>query len=264
MHPSDALDRFAELVRADREVVPLDEAWALVGVHAHPGVAPDEVLHGLDALAERCSGPTLDHLLRLLFVDEGFVGNVGAYYDPDNTYAPTVLARRTGIPISLAVLAIEVGRRVGVPLDGVSMPGHFLLRDRVDHEVFVDAFARGRLLDVAGCERTFRQLHGPDARLDPADLAPVDGRRILVRMLTNLRGICAQRDDAAGLAWVLRLLLAIPMVPRTERQALASALGATGRFDEAARQLEHLADEVGGDDADQHRNAAVRLRARLN
>jgi regulator of sirC expression with transglutaminase-like and TPR domain len=260
----EALARFAALVHADQDVVPLDETWALVGAHAHPGVAPEEVFAGLDALAERCSGPTLDHLLRLLFVDEGYVGNVGSYYDPDNTYAPTVLARRTGIPISLSILTIEVGRRVGVPLAGVSMPGHFLLRDRVDQRVFVDAFARGRLLDAEGCARLFRQLHGAEARLDPAELEPVEGRRILVRLLTNLRGIYAQQDDAASLAWVLRLLLAIPDVPRTERRALASALGGSGRFDEAAAELEQLAEEVGGEDADEHRNAAVRLRARLN
>jgi regulator of sirC expression with transglutaminase-like and TPR domain len=260
----EALARFAALVHPDRDVVPLDEAWALVGAHAHPEVSVEDVQGGLDALAERCTGPTLDHLLRLLFVDEAYVGNAGAYYDPDNSYAPTVLARRTGIPISLAMLTIEVGRRVGVPLAGVSMPGHFLLRDRVDPTVFVDPFARGRLLDADGCAQLFRQLHGDDARLDPSELEPVDARRILVRVLTNLRGIYAQQDDAANLAWVLRLLLAIPIVPRTERRALASALGGSGRFDEAAAELEQLADEVGGEDADEHRNAAVRLRARLN
>jgi regulator of sirC expression with transglutaminase-like and TPR domain len=260
----DPLERFAALVAPEQDVVPLDEAWALVGAHAHPGVAPEQVLAGFDELAERCAGPTLDHLLRLLFADEGFVGNTGAYYDADNSYASTVLARRTGIPISLAVLTMEVGRRVGVPLAGVSMPGHFLLRDRVDPSVFVDPFARGRLLDVAGCEAIFRSVHGADARLDARALEPVDPRRILVRMLTNLRAIYAQQDDAAALAWVLRLLLAVPIVPRAERTALAAALGSTGRFDQAADELDLLADELGGSQADDHRNAAVRLRARLN
>jgi regulator of sirC expression with transglutaminase-like and TPR domain len=260
----DALDRFAASVAPERDVVPLDEAWALLGAHAHPDVSPEQVLADLDRLAERCPGPTLDHLLRFLFVDEGFVGNTGDYYAAGNSFAPVVLARRTGIPISLSVLTMEVGRRVGVPLDGVSMPGHFLLRDRVDPTVFVDPFVRGRLLDADGCGALFHGLHGPDARLDPSALEPVDGRRILVRMLSNLRATYAQQDDAAALAWVLRLLLAIPIVPRAEREALAAALGSTGRFDQAADQLEQLADEVGGEHGDEHRQAAVRLRARLN
>lgn len=260
----DALSRFAALVDPAREVVPLDEAWALVGAAAHPEVRPEQVVGELDRLAERCTGPTLDHLLRLLFVEEGFVGDTATYYDPDNSFASTVLARRTGIPITLAVLTMEVGRRVGVPLAGVSMPGHFLLRDRVDPTVFVDPFGGGRLLDAAGCSTLFHRLHGADAQLGPADLEPVDARRILVRLLSNLRAIYARRQDAASSAWVLRLLLCIPIVPREEREALATALGDVGRFDQAAAELERLADELGGEQGDDHRQAAVRLRARLN
>jgi regulator of sirC expression with transglutaminase-like and TPR domain len=260
----DAAARFSALVAPSEDWVPLDEAWALIGAHAHPHVGPEEVLERLDRLAERCTGPTLDHLVRLLFEDEGFVGNTADYYDADNSYAPPVLERRLGIPISLSVLAIEVGRRVGVPLAGVSMPGHFLLRDRVDPEVFIDPFARGRMLDRAGCDRTFRQIHGPDAVLDGHELQPVDNRRILARMLANLRGIYVQADDTSALAWVLQLLVAIPGVPRGERKALAAALAASGRFGDAATQLELLAAEEDGPQAEDHRGAAVRLRARLN
>lgn len=260
----EALDRFARLVAPEHDRVPLDEAWALVGAHAHPESSVDDVIARLDALAERVPGPTLDHLRRALFDDEGFVGNVGDYYDPENSYAPAVLDRRTGIPITLAIVTLEVGRRVGVPLWGVSMPGHFLLRDKVDPEVFVDPFARGRVLDRAGCEQRFREVHGPSARLDPAELEPVDERRILARVLANLRAVHARNDQARELVWVLRLLLAIPGVPPTERKALAAALTSTGDFAGAAAELERLAEQVGDPDADEHRAAAVRLRARLN
>lgn len=262
--------RFADLVAPKHDWVPLDETWALIGARAHPEVPVDGVLAALDDLAERCSGPTLDHLLRLLFVDLGFAGNTTEYYDPDNTFAPAVLERRVGIPISLSILTIEVGRRLGVPLAGVSMPGHFLLRDRVDQEVFIDPFARGRLLDRSGCVATFRQIHGPGAKLDMDELEPVDSRRILVRVLSNLRGIYSRDEDGAALAWVLGLLLAIPGVPAGERRHLAAALSATGRFIEAANQLDLLADAVEAagpadtSEADEHRAAATRLRARLN
>ncbi|HET9557046.1 MAG: transglutaminase-like domain-containing protein [Acidimicrobiales bacterium] len=193
--------RFAEAVHAPDAEVPLDLAWALLSAHAHPAVDPDGLLLQLDDLAAGCRVPTLDGLLRHLFVDQGFVGNQDDYYDPANSYLDDVLETHLGIPISLAVLTMEVGRRVGVPVAGVGLPGHFLLRDRVDPEVFIDPFRGGELLDRNGCRTVLRRLHGPDTELDPAWLEPVPRRAILDRMLANLVRVFQQRGDASDLLW---------------------------------------------------------------
>lgn len=193
-------ERFAEAVHAGDEV-PLGLAWALLTAHAHPTVDPDALLADLDDLAAACRTPTLDGVLHHLFVDQGFAGNRAEYYDPANSYLDAVLERHLGIPITLAVLTIEVGRRLGVPIAGVGLPGHFVLRDRVDPEVFIDPFAGGTVLDRSGCLALLRRIHGEEVELDPRWLEPVGPRAILERMLANLVRTFQQRGDAADLLW---------------------------------------------------------------
>jgi regulator of sirC expression with transglutaminase-like and TPR domain len=193
--------RFAALVHHPEGDVPLDLAWALVTAHAHPTADPDLLVGRLDDLAAGVRVRTLDGLLDHLFRDQGFTGNVDDYYDPANTYLDDVLDRHLGIPITLAVLTLEVGRRIDVPVAGVGLPGHFLLRDRVDHEVFIDPFAGGRLLDREGVHEVLRRLHGPTAELDPAWLRPVGAVAVLERMLANLVRIFEHRGAAADLLW---------------------------------------------------------------
>ena len=123
----------------------LDEACLLIAGHARPGIDIERCLGELDRLAGEVLPPTLDGLVSTLFGGSGFRGNADDYYDPDNSYLDQVLQRRLGLPITLAVLAIEVGRRAGVPLWGVSMPGHFLLRDKVDPSVFLDQIGRAHV-----------------------------------------------------------------------------------------------------------------------
>ena len=154
-----------------------------------------------------------------------------------------------------------VARRLGVPVDGIGLPGHFLLRDRVDHGVFIDVFAGGIELDRRDCEARFREIHGPDSAFDEAWLEPVPGRAILARMLGNLRAIHARSGDRAAQARVLELLACLPATGRRVQRELASTLAALGRFDEAAAIHEQLA-EFGGDGDD--RTRAASLRARLN
>lgn len=255
---------FADLLRRPEEDVPLDEATALIAAHAYPGLDVAAVTGRLDELAAGVRVPTLDGLVEHLFGELGFAGNTGDYYDPRNSYLNDVLDRRIGIPISLAVVTMTVGRRLGVPLAGVGMPGHFLLRDRVDPEVFVDPFAGGAQLDAAGCAAAFRSVHGADAPFDPAYLVPVGTHAILARMLANLRGVFAARGDRAGLLWALQLRTLVPGGPAEERAALADVLAADGRFAAAAAELDCLAAELGGELGARYRGQAARLRARLN
>jgi len=258
-------ERFAELMARDEPDVPLDEAALLIAAHAQPQIQVGHELERLALLADRCFAPTLDALVAFLFEDCGFAGNIHAYFDPRNSYLNEVLDRRLGIPISLGVLTMSVGRHLGVPLVGVGMPGHFLLRDKVDPTVFIDPFARGALLDVSGCEAAFRSVHGDDVRFDPHYLDPVGTFSILGRMLANLRAVFAadptQRDS---LAWVLRLRTLVPGVPVEERAELAAVLAATGRFHTAATEYERVAGQLGGDLGDEYRRSAELLRARLN
>lgn len=256
--------RFEDMVTGPDAEIPLDEAMLLVAAQAEPGVDVARSLVALDQIADSCPTPTLDVLVRHLFVDLGFAGNREHYYDARNSYLNRVLERRLGIPISLAVLVIVVGRRIGVPLAGVAMPGHFLLRDRVDPEVFVDPFAGGTLLDVAGCAAVFRRLHGPGVAFDERFLESVGSRAILSRVLANLKAIHRQAGDRRALVGALRLQVALPGAGEEEHRELAAALAAAGQFGDAADQLEALAADAAGERAEADLTAATRFRARLN
>lgn len=260
----EATDRFRELTSLPEPSIPLDEAALLIAAHAYPDLVVADELARLDGLAERCYAPTLDALVRHLFVDERFSGNRQEYYDPRNSFLNDVVTRRLGIPITLSVLAIAVGRRLGVPLSGVGLPGHFLLRDRVDTDVFVDPFDAGAVLDRRGCERAFRRVQGPGAAFDPSYLEPVGTLSILTRMLANLRAIFAATSDHQALLWVIRLRTALPDAAPEERAELAAALAATGAFGAAARELDALAGELGGTLGAEYAQRAEGLRARLN
>ena len=219
----DPTARFLEVVHAPEPALPLDEAALLIAAHAQPGLDVAEQLARLDDLASQAGEPTLDGLRRLLFRDLGFGGNAAEYYDPRNSYLDAVLDRRTGIPISLAVVMLEVGRRLAVPLSGVSMPGHFLVRDKVDPDVFVDPFAGGMLLDEAGCRLRFHGVHGPEATFDESFLQSVGRLAIVARMLANLEIIAARRGDRAMHLWVLRLRAGLPGAGAEEKRRLAAA-----------------------------------------
>lgn len=249
-------DAFVGLVQGPERALPLDHAALLVAAHASPGLDVGAQLDRLDELAARCPRPSLDGLCELLFEDMGFAGDTADYGDPRNSFLDQVLDRRLGIPISLSVLMIEIGRRVGVPLEGVGMPGHFLVRHNGSPELLIDAFHGGRTLDAEQCAKMFSTLFGADAALSPSMLDAVGPRVILARMLANLKRSYLERRDPAGLIWVARLRAAIPGVDSNEMIQLAQLLVNLGRFGEAADALEELADTRG------ERGAGIRVRAR--
>lgn len=135
-----------------------------------------------------------------LFNELGYAGNHDEYYDPRNSYMNEVLTRRLGNPISLAVVQLEVARRLGVPLDGVSFPGHFLVRLPVDDGVLVmDPFNRGRPLNADELRQRARPHFGEDVPDDALlqILTPAPPRAILVRMLRNLHALYTENGDWA-------------------------------------------------------------------
>lgn len=253
---------FAELVQGPEAQLPLDRAALFIAAHAQPDLDVDAELAALDELAARCPLPTFEGWRRYLFDDLGYTGNVEDYYDPANSFLPDVRRRRMGLPIALSVLGMEVARRIGVDVDGVGMPGHFLLRQRGE-PVWVDPFLGGRILDRAGCEERFRTVNGPGTPFVPSYLEPTGPLAIVARILLNLRGVYAQRGDLVALTWVYELRLLIPGTSQLERRDLARVLGSTGQFVDAAESLEELAETL-PDAADSLRAEAQALRARLN
>ena len=194
----------------------------------------------------------------------GFRGNPDHYYDPANSYLDHVVATRRGIPISLSVLTIAVARRQGIDLVGVGMPGHFLVRSASDPSLYVDPFGGGQVLDTAGARALFHTLHGPDAGFSQTMLTPVGPRSIVTRMLNNLVAVFAAGRDHQGRLWALRLRATVPGASLEDRAEVAAALAAVGEFAEAGRWLEALSFEAPGPVAVGYRQAADRLRSRLN
>lgn len=254
----DAVRRFAELV--GQPDPPLDRAALTMAAGADPALDIEHWLAELDRLA---AGVTdLDGLLHRLFVEERFAGNSRNYYDPRNSLLPHVLTRRLGIPITLAVVCMEVGRRAGVPLEGVGMPGHFLVRP-VGSDVLLDVFDGGAKLSPAACESRFRELGGTGP-FGLHLLVTTPPLAILARMLENLRAVFRSLRRPAGSEWVLRMRLALPGAGLAEHMELAEALGSQARWVEGARVLEEQVPEVPPELARRLTSAARSLRAHLN
>lgn len=251
--PADPTERFAAVVAA-RDAMALDEACLLVAAHALPGLDVDAQLARLDELAAGVRGHGAGAVVAHLCDHLGFTGEREGYEEPWTSLLPEVLDRRRGIPISLAVVAMEVARRRGVALHGIGMPGHFLVRD--DEGRYLDLFEGGRPLDADACRGIFERLN-PGGRWDPAFLEPVGATAIVTRTLANLANAYRRTGDRAALAWTLGLRLLLPGVSTRERRELAVLLGALGRFDQAATVLEATGRE-------RDLTAAARLRARLN
>ena len=262
----DPVPRFAEIVRRPEPEIPLDEGALLISRCAQPGLDIDTQLGRLDALAGDVHDATLTGVLRLLFREMGCTGNRVDYYDPRNSYLDVVLDRRLGIPISLAVLTIEIGRRAGVPLVGVGLPGHFLVRDVHDDDLFIDVFAGGRVLDSRECQVLFRRLHGAAAPFHDSFLAPIGRDHILQRMTGNLRGVFVQRNDTRSLAWVLELLTQFPDAGADTHRELGAVQRANGAFDRAAAAFERAAALAAAAETDPASDLAdaLALRARCN
>jgi regulator of sirC expression with transglutaminase-like and TPR domain len=145
-----------------------------------------------------------------LYGELGFTGNNSDYYDPRNSFLNDVLARRMGIPISMALVYLEIARQINFPMIGIGMPGHFILRpDFEDSEIFIDAFHQGEILFAEDCRQKLMDIYQQDIpHLSPALVPPVTKRQFVGRMLNNLQVIYLDRGDLAK-ALVIKHLLNI-------------------------------------------------------
>jgi regulator of sirC expression with transglutaminase-like and TPR domain len=253
-------DEFRVLVTGPEDDLALDRAALLIAAHAHPALDVDARLAQLDRLAADARAPDAAALARFLFGERGFAGNSVDYGDPRNSLFDELLDRRLGIPITLSVLMLAVGRRCGIALHGVGMPGHFLVG--TDGGEFFDPFHRGARLDVAGCAARFAETQ-PASSFHVSFLRPIGPRLIVERMLVNLQQCYLQRAPASA-AWVVALRLLLPDVTIASRVELAGVLGRLGRFDAAATVIEGVAVELPDERGQQLRRTAARFRARAN
>lgn len=209
MDAADPLQRFAAFVRAD-EFERLDVPVGLIGAafdrRAHIGT----VIAELDRLGQRFE-PSFAAIMDGLFGSGLLRGNAEDYGDPRNSYLHEVLRRRLGLPIMLSIVAIEVGRRCGVRVDGVGLPGHFVVGDGTG-ERFADPFHGGRIYDRDGINSAWRRITRAPAPLSPAMLLPTPPRAIVVRVLNNLQSTLEQRGDEARLPILARLRGVVPAI----------------------------------------------------
>jgi regulator of sirC expression with transglutaminase-like and TPR domain len=236
------LQAFCDVVRGPEPEVDLAAAALEIARLEHPDLVPALQLPRLDRLAARSGagavGDPLKALHRLrefLFEEEGFSGNVEDYYDPRNSCLNDVLDRRLGIPITLAVLMMEVGRRVGLRILGVGLPGHFIVRADVGREpVLLDPFDGGAVLTPERAAQVMARALGRSIPLTEQHLAPVTKRRILIRMLLNLRGIYVRREQWARALAVLDRLLVLDGSAAAHYRDRASVLCRLGQLHRAA------------------------------
>lgn len=256
------IDRFRELVGGPDRMLPLDEAALLIAQHVDSTVDPARWLSVLDELADSCSEPTFSGLRHLMFEQAGFRGDEDHYADPANSMLHQVLERRLGIPITLSIVMVALGRRLAVAVEPIGMPGHFLVRDPTA-AVFCDPFHGGVLLDAAGCKARFEAIFSGSQVFSAEMLVPVSDRAVLARVLANLeRGPLGR--DLGQLARITALHASIPGLGPAERLALAELFNRLGSFDEAARELDLVAQMVGDERRPDLQIRARRLRARAN
>ena len=177
----------------------------------------------LDELAAAVPSPTFAGIAQFLFTGpDAFIGNRAEYYDPENSLLPRVLDRHAGIPISLSVIMMEVGRRLGVPIVGIGMPGHFLVglaRAQGDvPETFADPFHEGRIMDADQCQDLFHQVTGTHQTFLEGFLAPVHPMAIVERMLNNLKAVYQSRSELDRLHHVMALRSYFPGLGKSERE----------------------------------------------
>ncbi len=263
-------ERPLDLVAAVREERVSPEAAALlIARDARPDLDLPAELARIDALAAPLeidpSSPPRAQAQALaghVYEGLGFAGNEEDYFDPRNSYLDEVIARRTGIPITLAVILAAIGRRAGVQVEGIGFPGHFLARIGGASGVLVDPFFGGQVLDDAGLRRLASRMLGSASRMTPAHLEPVGLRPLVVRMLLNLKNAHERRrDHASALVVCDRLVdLTESIAFRRDRGLHALSLGA---FEVAPGDLSAYLEARGSraEDAPAIRRALERARA---
>ena len=227
----------------------MDLAALAIAALENPGLDADACMRMLDALAERvkarhpANGPLLSGLQalkRVLADEEGFRGNTERYHAAENSFLDVVLEHKLGLPISLSIIYLEVARRAGIPLFGVSFPGHFLVATDLPDEgrkLVMDPFNGGQILTETGCEDLLRQV-APQVKFTPKLLHAAPVKSVTYRMLNNLKRTYLDLGDGERALRVVDLMLALSPDHPGELRARAAILSALGAYRAALSDVE--------------------------
>lgn len=211
--------RFAALAALPDDEIRLDEAALLIAAETEDNIDTSLYLKALDLLAKKFEknsdarsdlGISVNSLIDFIHVEEGFSGNIKNYYDPCNSYLNRVIDSRHGIPITLALVHIALGSRLGISVKGINFPGHFLIRYGSEKQVIVDPFS-GRILSKPDCSNLLRQIAGPKATLQDDYFETASNKDVLIRILDNLKQIFWRKKSwDESKACIDRQLLLLP------------------------------------------------------
>lgn len=267
---------FTNLIAGENASIDLARAALLIAAEEYPGLDIDRHLNHLDELAaqvrlylENAPEPAIDlpvveperehvrilrALSKVLFEQEHFRGSRADYYNPQNSFLNRVLERRLGIPLTLSLIYIEVGKRLGLTIEGVGMPFHFIVRYTLpnQHFIYIDPYEQGKFLSEQDCRRRLVQVFKNPEDLDTHWLEPLDSKQFLVRMLANLKHIYIHKKDyQRALSICDRILLLNPRLPIEVRdrgivsfhlKRYSRALRDLNAYIELAPQAEDIAD----------------------
>ena len=256
--PSDPFFALVQKARDSSGEIDLAHGALLIALQAYPDLNIEHYLRQLDALSEDFraryaaadSLPTsLANLSQYVFDDLGFRGNRAHYDDPRNSYLNEVLDRRLGIPITLAVVYLELGKRLSFPLAGVNFPHHFLVRSTGDEPLFVDPFADGAFVDGKSLGERLPVIEGRRLELAPEFIEPASSLHILARMLRNLKRLHFQaREFSTAIHWAEKIAYLQPAEAENYRDLgflyhhTGEYLKAIEAFSEYLRQADNAPD----------------------
>ncbi len=249
MNFSIARQQFYQEISQPDAQIDLAKAALYIALEEYPDLDVDAYLNALDVMADDVGDrlPLEPYPLRIiqtlnqyLWADVCFYGNTADYYDPDNSYLNQVIERRTGIPITLSLVYMEIAKRINFPMVGIGMPGHFLIRpDQEGIDIYVDPFNQGEILFVQDCEAKINQLFNGAVEFRPEFLDAVSSKQFLARMLSNLKAIYLNRGEMTKvLAAIDRILLLFPDTPYEQRDR-GLIYYQSGRWVEARQDLEN-------------------------
>lgn len=266
--------QFGTLARGNERAVRLDLCCFLIGRIVEPDFDQMAALARLDELADaaRGDGPGLEpdqveRLCRVLFEQQRFRGDTDTYYDPLNCCLHSALETGRGMPITLAVVMIEVARRIGLELHGVGAPFHFLIKyvdaeTQVEH--FLDPFHAGREIDRHALSERLRATNQGAGPNPESFLASVTKRQILQRILTNLKGAGVRKRDYVSAIAATDFLLALSPWSLEDRRDRGLLCYQTGQYIEALDDLQQYHEHAGNaPDADRVADFIERVRTRI-
>lgn len=252
MEASEARRRFTAYIARPLGEFRLAEGALLIALEAYPDLDVGAYLRRLDGMAETISvrlGMELEprrivsHINACMFKEQGFRGNRRDYYDTRNSFLNEVLDRKVGIPITLSIIYLDVGRRIGLPVNGVGLPGHFVVQYGAQPEpLYVDPFHAGKPLSAQDCTDRVAQIYGRELPWRESYLDVVDDLHVLARVLNNLKVIYVRKGaHELALGAVERLILLKPDVPSEirDRGLLRAQLGQlSGALEDLTTYLE--------------------------